>query len=75
MAAVDRADRISSVEVTLPLGVWLGVESALRNQRYEMQRWMERKTAESPHVRAAEQQSIEEITRAIDTIVDRTSSV
>ncbi len=75
MAGVERADRISAVTVTLPLGTWVGVEAALKNQRYEMQRWVERKTEQSAHVRLAELHSIEEITRAIDAIADKTASV
>ncbi len=75
MAAVNRSDRISSVSVTLPLGVWLGVENSLKNQRYELQRWLVQKTSAPQHTRQATAHAIEEITLAIDAIVDRTSSV
>jgi hypothetical protein len=65
----------TTLAIELPFGTWLGVEAALKNQRYEMQRWVERKTEQSAHVRLAELHAIEEITRAIDKISDRTSSV
>ncbi len=75
MAGVDRSDRISAVTVTLPMGIWLGVETSLKNQRYELQRFLAQKTEAPTHVRRATEQAILELNVAIDKIADVTASV
>jgi hypothetical protein len=69
------APDLQSVAVTLPMGVWLGVEQALKNQRYELQRWLDRKVEAPEHVRAATQTALAEVTTAIDKIIDTTSAI
>ncbi len=57
--------------ISLPFGTWLTVEAVLREQR----RWLANKTEASEQSRNVKERDIEDITRAIDTIIDRTSSV
>jgi hypothetical protein len=64
-----------TLEISLPFGTWLTVEAVLREQRYSMQRWLANKTEASEQSRNVKERDIEDITRAIDTIIDRTSSV
>jgi hypothetical protein len=65
----------ATLAIELPFGVWLGVESALKKQRYELQRWLATKTGASSAARRATEHALDEVTRAINAIVDRTSSV
>jgi hypothetical protein len=64
-----------TLAIELPFGVWLTVEETLRNQRYTSQRWLAQKTAASDHARLRAAQIVVDLTKAIDKIVDRTSSV
>jgi hypothetical protein len=66
---------VQHVTVTLPMGVWLGAEKALINQRYELQRWLTTKTNASSAARSATQHALAEIQRTIDAITDATASV
>lgn len=66
---------INKVTVSLPMGTWLGAETALRNRRSELQNFLHVETDIDPHVRHATNFQIRELTATINAIVDATSSV
>jgi len=61
-----------TVPVRLPLGTWLGVSTALRNQRYELQRFLAVKTSAPEHVREATRHALREVNAALDAIESST---
>ncbi len=64
-----------NVTVTLPMGVWLGVEDALVEQRNKHQQLLDRKSPLSKSVSEYTQNRVDELTHAIHKIRDATASV
>ncbi len=66
---------VQHVTVTLPMGVWLGVEDVLIIRRMTVRTWLfNHPNANELHRNRAESEIVE-LTRAIDAITDATASV
>lgn len=67
----ENLDRSSPVlPIFLPREVWDSVAPSLRNQRYELQRWLDRKVSASERSRHAVHRAIDDVTTLIDAIDD-----
>ncbi len=64
-----------TLEISLPFGTWIGVEKALKDHRYELQRRLAQKTSASTAQRSEWTGLVGDLTVAIEKIVDTTASV